>query len=165
VDGDGQLELVAHNSRLFVWDLPGGAVKADWPMFKNNAARTGAAIVAPTLTLDPAEIVLGYAPGLDREMRAVLTLNVPGATYNWRLSANNGALTFPQPSGTASGTTQATVVVHLPSGLGQGNHNLGAVTVEVSGPMEIRNSRVSVPVSVRVIKGEPRARLPFVVAP
>ena len=85
VDGDGQLELVAHNSRLFVWDLPGGAIKADWPMFKRNPARTGAALVAPALTLDPAEIVLGYAPGLDREMRAVLTLNVPGATYNLSL--------------------------------------------------------------------------------
>ena len=165
VDGDGQLELVAHNSRLFVWDLPGGAVKADWPMFKRNPARTSAALVVPALTLNPAEIVLGYAPGLDREMRAVLTLNVPGATYNWRLTANSGALTFPQASGTASGTTQVTVVVRLASGLGQGTHNLGAVTVEVSGATEIRNSRVSVPVSVRVVKGEPRARLPFVVAP
>lgn len=165
VDGDGQLELVAHNSRLFVWDLPGGAVKADWPMFKRNPARTSAALVVPALTLNPAEIVLGYAPGLDREMRAVLTLNVPGATYNWRLTANSGALIFPQASGTASGTTQVTVVVRLASGLGQGTHNLGAVTVEVSGATEIRNSRVSVPVSVRVVKGEPRARLPFVVAP
>ena len=165
VDGDGQLELVAHNSRLFVWDLPGGAVKADWPMFKRNPARTSAALVVPALTLNPAEIVLGYAPGLDREMRAVLTLNVPGATYNWRLTANSGALSFPQASGTASGTTQVTVVVRLASGLGQGTHNLGAVTVEVSGATEIRNSRVSVPVSVRVVKGEPRARLPFVVAP
>ena len=165
VDGDGQLELVAHNSRLFVWDLPGGAIKADWPMFKRNPARTGAALVAPALTLDPAEIVLGYAPGLDREMRAVLTLNVPGATYNWRLTANSGVLTFPQASGTASGTAQVTVVIRLPDGLGQGTHNLGAVTVEVSGATEIRNSRVSVPVSARVIRGQPRARLPFVVAP
>ena len=165
VDGDGQLELIAHNSRLFVWDLPGGAVRADWPMFKNNATRTGAALVASALTLDPAAITLGYAPGQNREMRAVLTLNVPGATYNWRLSANNGALTFPQVSGTASGAAEVIVIIRLPDGLGQGNHNLGAVTVEVSGPTEIRNSRVSVPVSVRVIKGEPRARLPFVVAP
>ncbi len=165
VDGDGQLELIAHNSRLFVWDLPGGAIRADWPMFKNNAARTGAALVASALTLDPAAITLGYAPGQDREMRAVLTLNVPGATYNWRLSANNGALTFPQASGTATGAAEVIVIIRLPDGLGQGNHNLGAVTVEVSGPTEIRNSRVSVPVSVRVIRGEPRARLPFVVAP
>jgi hypothetical protein len=165
LDGDGQLELVAHNSRLFVWDLPNGAVKADWPMFKRNPARTGAALVAPTLALDPTEIVLGYAPGLDREMRAVLTLNVPGATYNWQLSANNGALTFPQASGTASGATQVAVVIRLPDGLGQGTHNLGAVTIDVSGPTEIRNSHVSVPVSVRVIRGQPRARLPFVVSP
>ena len=132
VDGDGQLELIAHNSRLFVWDLPGGAIRADWPMFKNNATRTGAALVASALTLDPAAITLGYAPGQNREMRAVLTLNVPGATYNWRLSANNGALTFPQASGTATGAAEVIVIIRLPDGLGQGNHNLGAVTVEVS---------------------------------
>jgi len=165
VDGDGQLELIAHNSRLFVWDLPGGAVRADWPMFKRNAARTGAALAAATLSLDPAAIELGYAPGLDREMWAMLTLNVPGMTYNWQLSANNGSITFPQASGTAGGTTEVAVVIRLPDGLNQGNHNLGAVTVDVSGPGEIRNSHATVPVSVRVIRGQPRARLPFVVAP
>ena len=165
VDGDGQLELIAHNSRLFVWDLPNGAVKADWPMFKRNAARTGAVVGVPSLTLNPSEIELGYAPGLDREMRAMLDLNVPGTTYTWRLSANNGSITFPQASGTASGATEVAVIIHLPDGLNQGNHNLGTVTVEVSGASDIRNSQATVPVSVRVIHGQPRARLPFVVAP
>lgn len=98
-------------------------------------------------------------------MWAMLTLNVPGMTYNWQLSANNGSITFPQASGTAGGTTEVAVVIRLPDGLNQGNHNLGAVTVDVSGPGEIRNSHATVPVSVRVIRGQPRARLPFVVAP
>ena len=43
IDGDGKLELVAANSRLTVWDLPQSTnTKADWPMFRRNAARTGA---------------------------------------------------------------------------------------------------------------------------
>ena len=134
-------------------------------MFKRNAARTGAVVGVPSLTLNPSEIELGYAPGLDREMRAMLDLNVPGTTYTWRLSANNGSITFPQASGTASGATEVAVIIHLPDGLNQGNHNLGTVTVEVSGASDIRNSQATVPVSVRVIHGQPRARLPFVVAP
>lgn len=40
VDGDGQLELVVHNSGLYVWDLPNGARNASWPMFKHDPART-----------------------------------------------------------------------------------------------------------------------------
>ena len=165
VDGDGQLELIAHNSRLFVWDLPGGAVRADWPMFKHDAARTGAALTASALALDPTEIAVGYAPGLDREVRAMLALNVPGMTYTWRLRASNGNVTFPQASGTASGAIEVAVNIRVPDGLGQGNHSLGAVTVEVTGAGQIRNSPATVPVSVQVIRGQPRARLPFVVAP
>ena len=39
IDGDGKLELVAANSRLTVWDLPQSTnTKADWPMFRRNAA-------------------------------------------------------------------------------------------------------------------------------
>jgi hypothetical protein len=43
IDGDGKLELVAANSRLTVWDLPQSTnTRADWPMFRRNATRTGA---------------------------------------------------------------------------------------------------------------------------
>lgn len=40
IDDDGKLELVANNSKLFVWNLPNGALTADWPMFKFNETRT-----------------------------------------------------------------------------------------------------------------------------
>ncbi len=40
IDGDGALELVVHNTTVFVWDLPASATYAQWPMFKANAART-----------------------------------------------------------------------------------------------------------------------------
>ena len=36
------LNLVAANSRLTVWDLPQSTnTRADWPMFRRNATRTG----------------------------------------------------------------------------------------------------------------------------
>lgn len=40
IDGDGALELVVHNTTVFVWDLPASATYAQWPLFKGNAART-----------------------------------------------------------------------------------------------------------------------------
>ncbi len=165
VDGDGQLELIAHNSRLFVWDLPNGAVKADWPMFKRNPARTSAVPAVATFAVDPDELALGYASGLDRELRAALSFNVPGTAYNWHLSANDGDISFPQASGSASGATEAIVVVRVPDNLGVGRHQIGTITAQVSGAGEIRNSTETIPVTVQVIRGGPRARLPFITAP
>lgn len=47
IDGDGKLELIASNSKLFAWDLPDSTnTLADWPMFRRNAARVGAYSVA-----------------------------------------------------------------------------------------------------------------------
>ena len=67
------------------------------------------------------------------------------------------------PSGTAAGGAQATVVVRVPNNLRPGKHTLGSVTVEVTGQgTEIRGNRVTVPVTVHVIHGGQRVRLPFV---
>jgi hypothetical protein len=57
LDGDGKLELVAANSRLTVWDLPQSTnTKADWPMFRRNAARTGAVGQPTTVPIDDSKV-------------------------------------------------------------------------------------------------------------
>ena len=56
LDGDGHLELVVQNSQLTVWDWPDSTERADWPMFKKNAARTG--VLQPTARVAPQEFVL-----------------------------------------------------------------------------------------------------------
>jgi hypothetical protein len=54
IDGDGKLELVAANSRVTAWDLPQSTnTRAEWPMFRRNAARTGtgaAPVASPPMT-------------------------------------------------------------------------------------------------------------------
>ena len=156
VDGDGQLELIAHNSRLYIWDMPSGAVRADWPMFKHDPARTGAMAVAaapPSLTVTPKQLTLIQSQTNERQVDVMVRLSVPGTTFNWQLSANSGNISFPQPSGTATGTTLVPARVRLPGNLGGGNHALGTVTVNVSGQgIEIRNSHATVGIGVRVIK-------------
>lgn len=170
VDGDGQLELIAFNSRLYVWDLPNGATTADWPMFKHDPARTGfdstgSPPPTPDFTLAPKEIVIGYAPGMERRVQAMLTLslNLPGAPFNWRLTADNSSITIPYPTGTATGAVQVPVEVRLPDNLSEGRHPLGRVTVEVtSSNGAINNNRQSVEISARVIDGGERILMPVV---
>ena len=94
-------------------------------MFKRNPARTSAVLATPTFAVAPDELVLGYASGLDREVRAALSLNVPGTAYNWQLSANDNAISFPRASGSATGATEVIVVVRLPDNLGAGRHRIG----------------------------------------
>ncbi len=169
VDGDGQLELIVHNSKLYVWDLPGGATHADWPMFKHDPARTGSLSPAArevTLNVSPEEINLGYAPSLPREIRAMLTLDAPGASYDWHLSSNNSNLTFPVASGTATGWTQVAVDIRVPDNLGLGQHALGTITVEVIGHgATIRDNEESVDVSVQIVRGSARVKVPVIFAP
>ena len=165
VDGDDQLELIAFNSHLYVWDLPHGASKADWPMFKHNPSRSGlfAPAAPPTLSLAPSQLEFGYAVGMPQEIQAVLTLNVPRTTYDWHLSANNGNIAFPNVSGRATGSAQIPVVVRLPDGLGLGQQQLGTIEVEVTGHgTEIRNSRETVLVSARLVRGGYETLMPLV---
>ncbi|MBX7251319.1 MAG: VCBS repeat-containing protein [Candidatus Promineofilum sp.] len=169
VDGDGQLELIVHNSKLYVWDLPGGATRADWPMFKHDPARTGAlssAAKTATLTLSPEELEIGYAPSLTQQIRATLTLDVPATSYDWRVSSSDSNVTFPQASGTATGWTQVAVDVRVPDNLGLGHHPLGTITVEVTGHgTTIRDNEDSVDVSVQIVRGSARAKVPVIFAP
>lgn len=156
VDGDGQLELIANNSRLYVWDMPNGSVAADWPMFKRNPARTGLAAVAaapPSFSAAPKEIAIVHTQGAERQVDVMLRLNVPGTTFTWQLSGGNGNISFPSATGTATGTALVPVRVRLSGGLGTGNHALGTVTVRVTGQgTDIRDSQANVPISARVFK-------------
>lgn len=165
VDGDGQLELIAQNSRLTVWDLPAGAVRADWPMFKRNSARTS--VYAPgvaTFSLEPSHATLEHSPEVDRTVTTVLELSVPSATYTWRLSADSGNITFPNASGTASGVAYVPVRVRLPAGLSAGTHALGKVTVEVTGQgTTISGNRSTVELSARVLRDGSNAMMPMVI--
>ena len=168
VDGDGQLELIAHNSKLYVWDLPNGATRADWPMFKRNPARTGAAPAAATATLElsPEAIEVGYTQGMSREIRAVLTLNVAGVSYNWRLCAYTPNILSPHAAGAGRDATEVAVDVRVPANFGPGHHHLGTLIVEVTGQgTTVRNGRAEVEVTVQVVRGRPRAALPLIVAP
>jgi len=52
LDGDGGLELISSNSKVFVWNLPrSGNSKVGWPMFRRNPPRLGAVGNPPPLQL------------------------------------------------------------------------------------------------------------------
>ena len=91
---------------------------------------------------------------------------MPATSYDWRVSSSDSNVTFPQASGTATGWTQVAVDVRVPDNLGLGHHQLGTLTVEVTGHgTSIRDNEDSVDVSVQIVRGSARAKVPVIFAP
>jgi hypothetical protein len=120
VDGDGELELVVSNNNLYVWDLP-GSENADWPMFKQNAARTGYAAL-PLLAASPdSTVVLSDIDSPVVVKRSILIRNLGEGFIHWTATSSQPGWTAVSPSsGTVAGETDSVTVTIDPAG-----HNLG----------------------------------------
>jgi hypothetical protein len=151
LDNDGNLEMVAHNSKLYVWDLPSGAKKAHWPMFKFNPARTSANLVAQ-LSVSPQQINLAIAQNQTKQFERQITLHVPGTSFTWQAGTNEPqVIELPATSGNANSTAVVPVQITTPGGLNPGTHQLGVVELTVqSNNAEIGNSQQSVVVNLDV---------------
>jgi hypothetical protein len=160
LNGDGHLEMVVQNSKLTVWDLPNSSTLADWPMYKLNAARRSAQEPMAKVVSD--EITLMVEVGQSDVFEQTLTVISRLGSFDWEVQSNRpDNITFPQTSGIAQGMEAIGVNVHVPGGLGIGDHVLGSVEVQVSqgglvGMIE------TVPVRVKVVKELSKGYLPFV---
>ena len=158
VDGDGILELVASNSRLIVWDLPDGAREADWPMHRQNAARTGVAAQA-NLRLNPTAINL-LTDGRTAASAMLSLYNSGSGSINWSLQTPE-RVTAAQTNG-SFGTSQQVMLTINGSGLGVGTHDLGSVTVQASvNGRSIETIPATIPVRLTVVNELHQTFLPL----
>lgn len=157
LNGDGRLELVAQNSKLFVWSLPSSSTKADWPMFKQNAARS--ASIGPSYAVAPDHFLIPHK----KNSAAVYELRLHLSSYlgglDWTLkSDNSGAISLPRSSGSVMG--EALVMVRVKVGADQpsGNRRLGTLTLTiVQGGKEMT---MLIPINVNTMKNMKSSYLP-----
>jgi hypothetical protein len=151
LNNDGNLEMVAHNSKLYAWDLPASAKKAHWPMFKFNPARTSANLTA-LLSVSPQQVDLAIAKGQTKLFERQITLHVPGTSFTWQAGTNQPqVIGLPAASGSASNTAVVAVQISTPAGLNPGTHQLGVVEFTVqSDNVAIGNSQQSVVFNLEV---------------
>ena len=132
IDNDGRLELIASNSRLYVWDLPGNSDQAVWPMFKANMNRT-AEFPQPRLQVAPSDIYILHP--LDDKGAAITNLSIQNSgsgSFDWTAVYPN-ELTISQSSGTVSALGVAKTTVTIPTdGRGKGEYNLGNITINAT---------------------------------
>lgn len=157
VDGDGELEMVVSNSNLYVWDLPGSGA-ADWPMFKQNAARTGHA--APTrLQASPDALIL--LSDVDEPIplhHNVLIHNAGLGFIDWTATSSRPAWASIAPeSGTVSDETDSVTLTISPATLGLGTHH---ATITINGG-DVAGSPQTVDITLRIVPELYKGYLPF----
>jgi hypothetical protein len=150
LDGDGHLELVVHNSKLFVWDLPTSTLHADWPMFKRDVARTSSAM--PVVTVAPKEHYIVVEKDDSSIKEFYVTIIGRFASFDWTISSTRpNIVTFPQDSGSIQGRENIRVKVTVPDNLGVGSHGLGNLSVEISQNGDVHSSEI-IPLQLRVVE-------------
>lgn len=144
IDNDGQLELVATNSSIWVWDLPDGAVKADWPMFKQNPARTGR-VQQPIFSVQPNEVNLVKLSSDMSDVTLDLSIRNVGddKTLTWTANAPT-TISLDSTNGSVSGTPENITITIDRGDLSDGINNLGTINFtptyngsEVAGTTEV----------------------------
>lgn len=162
IDNDGKLELIASNSKLYVWDLNNSSDLADWPVFKKNASRTSAnqepgLIVTPDCATYMAQI------GSSTPVVAYLNLSNSGpGSFDWQASITPATgITMLPTAGTV--ISENTVQVRInPAGLSAGMHEF-VVTIEGSTDGRVvSGSPVQVVVQVLVVNNLYKTFVPMI---
>lgn len=163
IDNDGRLELVAMNSTVYTWDLPDAGSKADWPMFRQNAARTGRQAL-PMLHVTPASLVALHETGDSSDVVFSVVLAGDGSEpIDWTANESHPDIFLSSTSGILMDATNLTITIDR-SGLVPGKNTLGSVLVTgtING-QDVVNSPASLPVTVYIVDRIHEAYLPAVI--
>ena len=133
VDDDGRLELIVHDSKLMVWDLPNSNLDTDWPMFKHDAERTSRSNRPGTLGPVTNEMFVIPAAGATQANSALGISNLGDEPLNWTASDSsahhniNLILSSGQIAG--HGAAHLTLTVDDLHEFGIGWHDLGEIMI------------------------------------
>jgi hypothetical protein len=163
LDGNGTLELIAHNSTLYAWELTESSTAADWPMFKRNAPRTSYVPIPPHLGASTTQLVASHVAGDTGPASVVFSLFNSGdlGTVTWS-AQTPGDVALTPSSGVLSDTPVTVEVEVDTSGYGPGLHNLGniVVTGKLSDPAGAEEKAT---ISVSLFIFESKLLLPIVI--
>jgi hypothetical protein len=153
LDGNGRLELITANSKIYVWEFLGSGHRADWPMYKGNTARTGTVPLPARLEVSPAQLLIMHQPGQGHTAQAALLVrNTGNQPLTWSMSPPTGVTLSPASGSVPAGGVQSIAVSVNVSSYPNGTHALGAIATSGAsgsgGPAQ--NSPASTGVSLYV---------------
>jgi hypothetical protein len=153
IDNDGKLELVVSNSSLYVWDLNNSSNQADWPMFKRDAARTGAYPRPANMLAVPNSLTAYHETGHSGSAETSFVIrNTGGAAFNYVINPPSGVTAVPS-SGTIQpgGLVFITVVIPAGGSMPPGTYDRGDLQVIATNNQGgVQNGNVTIPVQLIV---------------
>lgn len=150
IDNDGRLELITHNSELFVWDLDSSSDLADWAMFKRDAAGEGRMPLPPNIAA-PTSLALLHQQGTGGRAEGMFRLrNIGDGDIDWTVSAPSGVSVTP-----SSGTmTDGSILIEFSrntSGFGRGINLLGYITITATiDGVPVPSSPMTIPLNLAI---------------
>ncbi|MCB0013824.1 MAG: VCBS repeat-containing protein [Anaerolineales bacterium] len=165
VDGDGKLELVVHDSRLYVYDLPNAGSEAEWGMFKQNAAGTSRVNAPGSLQQMPGELrMVRSLQNSNFGSGAMAVVNAGDLPMNYTVNTNNAnsRVTVVNGSGQVpgNGSKTFTVEVRNVNTLNNGWNNLGTISIQATN--SLGQPAGTATITLRIYRGNPhRTFLPI----
>ena len=145
IDGDGRLEAVVatgllgleSKGHIIVWKLPESSLKAHWPMYKQNAARTSVLNNLPgnpELVQDMIYVLQELGDGNTASTNLHLK-NIGQSDLNWQVSNIPTAVSATPTNGTTSPNQTSAISINItPDPAGMGETNLGSLRVTATDP-------------------------------
>jgi len=161
IDGDGRLEMVVYNSKLYLWELPDSGPEADWPMFKQNSLRNGSTM-AGDLTVVPGALASMVEQGGDRTV--FLWLRAPGTgSFDYEVVASHPEYFRLPPAGSSTGSIELVELTILASRLPAGSADLGSLEIRATaGDRQLENTSPPVSVQMNVVEEMYQLALPLI---
>ncbi len=162
IDGDGELELVANNSTLYIWDLPTGASLVYWPMFRGSETRDGHLQLPRLNNVTDGITVMVADDGPNTVYSAFVLQNGSHIPFNWSAAASHADVTVVPANGVVVESAVLTVSIAT-NGRGVGTYSLGNITVNgtINGE-PIIDSPHTLPVTLIVVDVLHQVHLPIV---
>jgi hypothetical protein len=134
IDNDGRLEMVAHDSRLFVWDLDSQSTRSEWPQFKNRALSDSYFLSVGRLGDVPESVFVIQDDDTPVQVGGELIISNAGdRTLDWEIdsSALPHGVDVNITSGTLRGHHSETVQITITNGgsYAGGWHELGFIDI------------------------------------
>ena len=132
IDNDGNLELVASNNTIFLWDFDSSSAKSDWPMFKTAASRTGV-FPQPQPAISPKSVILLHQTGdLTNAWGKMTIRNTGSGSFKWRANIPPG-IGLSATTGTVTEDSPSVITISVPTmGLAEGTYDLGDITIKTT---------------------------------
>lgn len=156
LDSDGELELIVHNSTLYVWDLPDSRTSQNqWPSFKRDARGQNYVPMPPRLEMSLSEVTIlgtlsdGGAGGADVRSGNLALYNRGDGEIQWTATTPDG-VTLSATRGVIQ--EQQVLEVRVDSDdYEEGIHYLGDITIRAtSDGQPVAGSPLTIPVRLSI---------------